>query len=55
LSNLDVEQLKTIRKEMQSILDHNQKLFKHNRETVHKNNSQELVYQEVKKIWESFE
>jgi hypothetical protein len=54
LSNLDIAQLKNIRKEMQSVLDHNQKLFKYNRETVHKNNSQELVYQEVKKIWESF-
>jgi len=54
LSKLSVPELKSIRTEMQSVLDHNRQLFKHNRIDIQKNHSMESLYTEVSKIWDSF-
>lgn len=54
LSKLSVDQLIEIRKEMKLILQHNQSLYLHQRNNIYKNQTEEYLYLEIKKIWDSF-
>jgi hypothetical protein len=53
LSKLDVSELINIRNSMRSTLEHNQQLFNHHR-TSCSGARDEYLYQEIKKIWNSF-
>jgi len=54
LSRLSIEELINLRKEMIPILEHNQKLHNQIRNDLYKNQKQEILYKEIKKIWDTF-
>jgi hypothetical protein len=54
LSKLPMQELVNIRKEMRTVLEHNQNLFNYYRNDVYRNHPDEFLYQEIKKIWNSF-
>jgi hypothetical protein len=54
LSKLSTSELIKLRVEMHDVVKHNQDLFNYNRKEIYKENEQEGVYIEIKKIWESF-
>lgn len=54
LSKIPVNRLIEMRKEMTPVLQHNQSLFLHHRNEIYKNQKDEYLYREIKKIWYSF-
>jgi hypothetical protein len=54
LSKLSADQLINMRKEMEPTLRHNQSLFLNQRNAVYKNQNEEYLYLEIKKIWDTF-
>jgi hypothetical protein len=54
LSRLSLEELKNMRKEMMPVLKHNQDLFNFTRDKIYNGGHDDPLYQEIKKIWNSF-
>jgi hypothetical protein len=54
LAALPVDRLLEIRREMLPTLKHNQEVFNHTRDIKYLSERDEPIYQEIKKIWESF-
>ena len=54
LSKLSINELKGLRQAMYPILQHNQELFLQRRNSIYKRGTEEPLYIEIKKIWNSF-